>query len=164
MALVKLALSPDSSSYSVADGEDVIATKLDGGLSRYRLDILGASSKVSVKWICDRTQYKYLRAFYSVLINKGATPFIIDLILNDPLPVEHVAYFIPGSMALTNQQGCVYEVSAQLEVEPISVTDDDVIFAALYGEFGSNYETEFPAFEDMFDNLMNVQIPADLVL
>jgi len=164
MALSKFKLAPDNSSYSVTDGKEVIGVSLDGGAGRYRRDILGASSAVSVQWVCDRDEYRYLRTFYSALVDKGATPFLIDLILDNPLPVEHKAYFVPGSMVLTGQKGLSYYVSAQLEVEPVGVTDDDITFAALYGEFGSNYETEFPAFEDVFDNLMNVQIPADLVL
>lgn len=162
MALSKFKLAPDNSSYSVTDGKEVVSVALDGGAGRYRQDILGASSSVSVQWVCDRTEYRYLRAFYSAIADKGATPFLIDLILDDPLPVEHKAYFVPGSMVLTSQKGLSYYVSAQLEVEPVGVSEDDIVFAALYSEFESGYQTEFPAFEDVFDNLMNVQIPADI--
>lgn len=163
MALTKLALAPDNSSYSVTDGKEVVSVALDGGAGRYRHDILGASSFVSVQWVCDRTEYRYLRTFYSALVDKGATPFLIDLILDDPLPVEHKAYFVPGSMTLTGQKGLSYYVSAQLEVEPVGVSEDDISFALLFGELGSNWESEFPVLENEFDNIINVQIPADLV-
>lgn len=164
MTLSKLNLLPDNSSYSVTDGKEVVSVQLDGGAGRYRRDILGASSAVSVQWVCDRTEYRYLRTFYSALVGKGAIPFLIDLILDDPLPVEHKAYFVPGSMVLTGQMGMSYYVSANLEVEPVGVSDEDITFAVLYGEFGRDYQTKFLAFGDIFDNLMNVQIPGDLVL
>jgi hypothetical protein len=163
MALSKLRLAPDSSSYSVTDGKEVVSVALDGGAGRYRHDILGASSVVSVQWICDRNEYRYLRTFYSEIVDKGSLPFAIDLILDDPLPVEHKAYFIPGSMTLTGQRGLSYYVTAQLEVEPVGVSDDDLVFAALYSEFGDDYETKFVEFEDVLDELTNITIPADML-
>lgn len=162
--LTKLILPPNNSSYSVTDGKEVVSVALDGGAGRYRRDIIGASSAVSVQWVCDRGEYEYLRAFYRSLLGKGALPFLIDLILDDPLPVEHKAYFVPGSMVLTGQRGLSYYVSAQLEVEPAEVDDvAEADFAAIYSIFGSNWQTVFPPLEDDFNEIINIQLPADIV-
>lgn len=134
----KFIIPPDSSSYSVSDGKEVVAIQLDGGASRYRRDVIGATSTVSVSWILGREQYLYLRSFYRGLAGKGATPFLIDLILDDFELTEHKAYFVPGSVQLTGQKGLTYWVSAQLEVYP-NEDNDNGDFAAIYNEFGENW-------------------------
>lgn len=161
--LTKLVLAPDNSSYSVRDGKEVVSVALDGGAGRYRRDILGASSAVSVQWICDREEYHYLRSFYRALLGKGAKPFLIDLILDDPLPMEHKAYFVPGSMALTAQRGLAYYVSAELEVEPTDMDEEaELNFATMFSNFGPDWETVFPPIEDEFNTIVNTDLPAVL--
>ena len=134
----KFIITPDNSSYSVADGKEVIAVQLDGGAARYRRDIIGATSTVNVSWILGREQYLYLRSFYRGITGKGATPFLIDLILDDFELTEHKAYFIPGTMQLTGQKGLTHWVSAQLEVYP-NEDKDNGDFASIYEEFGENW-------------------------
>ena len=158
--LTKLILPPDSSSYSVTDGKEVVSVSLDGGAGKYRRDIIGASSAVSVQWVCDRKEYEYIRAFYRALLGKGSRPFLIDLILDDPLPVEHKAYFVPGSMTLTGQRGLSYDVSAQLEVEPSEIDESKQAYMALmYSSFGKDWEAVFPPIENELDILINVKFP-----
>lgn len=136
MAISKLIIPPDNSSYTVADGKEVVSTVLDGGAARYRRDILGATSTVSVTWILGRDEYKYLRSFYRGVTQKGALPFLIDLVLDSFELTEHKAYFLPGSMQLTGQKGLTHWVSAQLEVYPKEDIDNGD-FASVYSEFGN---------------------------
>ena len=136
MPMTKFILPPDNSAYSVTDGKEVVATQLDGGVARYRKDIVGATSTVNVSWILGRDEYKYLRSFYRGITSKGALPFLIDLILDEFELTEHKVYFIPGSMQLTGQKGLTYWVSAQLEVYPNEDTDNGD-FASVYSEFGN---------------------------
>lgn len=155
MALIKLKLAPDNSSYSVTDGKEVVSIALDGGAGRYRRDVLGASSAVSVQWVCNRGEFHYIRAFFRSITGKGAAPFVIDLILDDPLPVEHVAYFVPGSMTLTGQRGLSYYVSAQLEVEPLNINEDlEIDYVFLFNEFGSQFYQE-----DKLNEIVNILWP-----
>lgn len=133
----KLNILPDSASYSVTDGKEVIATQLDGGAARYRRDILGATSRVTCQWTVGQDVYRYLRAFYRSATTNGATPFLIDLILDDPTLTEHKAYFIPGTMQLRETVGHKYVLYAELEVIPDlpdAAFDDALIF--LYEEYG----------------------------
>ena len=160
MNLSKFVLPPDNSSYSVADGKEVVATQLDGGAARYRRDILGATSTVNAAWILGTNDYKYMRSFYRALTLKGAKPFLIDLILDEPTLTEHKAYFVPGSFQLTGQKGLTYWVSAQLEVYPAEINYDyEAAFAALYGEFGENWQAEFVVIENQLNQIINFEIP-----
>lgn len=163
MALTKLILPPDNSSYSVTDGREVLAVQLAGGASRYRRDILGATSKVSASWLLGPEPYRYLRAFYKAVTVSGSKPFLMDLILDEPTLTEHKVYFIPESLTLTGQKGLSYSVSAQLEVYPAEMDLDAAnLFASLYSELGPAWQTEFPTLEDQLNTLINIDIPGAL--
>lgn len=154
MAITKFIIPPDNSAYSATDGKEVVATQLDGGAARYRRDIIGATSTVSVSWILGRDEYKYLRSFYRGITGKGATPFLIDLILDECEPIEHKAYFIPGSMQLTAQKGLTYWASAQLEVYPNEDMDNGD-FAYIYNALGPNWASSL----DKLNIIVNTNWP-----
>jgi phage pi2 protein 07 len=151
MELVKFIIPPDSSAYSVSDGNEVVSTKLDGGASRYRRDMIGATSTVNVSWILGRDEFKYLRSFYRGITGKGAEPFLIDLILDDYELTEHVVHFVEGSMQLTSQKGLTYWVSAQLEVTPNEDLDNGG-FAYVYNEFGANWQYNLDQLQIIVNN------------
>lgn len=165
MALTKFVYIPDSSGYSVQDAAaDVIAIQLDGGASRYRRDRIGSNSNVSVRWTFDPEEYRYFRAFYRFLTEKGAKPFLIDLVLDTQFPEEHVAHFVPGSVRLQEQRGHAYFVTAELEVEPTLFEDEEaeLMMATLFSIYGDNYATAFPIMENQLDDIVNVQLPGVL--
>lgn len=140
MPLPKLALRPDSSGYSVQDGEDVIAVELDGGAARYIRDKWGSTSQVAATWTLVPIEHQYLRAFYNTTIQKGTLPFLCDLILDDPEPVEVVCRIVPKSMNLGGQQGWAYTSSCQLEVEPIMPDEElDNALTELYPLYGDDF-------------------------
>lgn len=163
MALTKFIYPPENSAYSVADGKEVVSTQLDGGAARYRRDIIGATSTVGVSWIFGPDEYKYLRSFYRAVTLKGSKPFRIDLILDEPELTEHKAYFIPGSMQLTAQKGLTYWASAQLEVYPAEIDyAAESAFVALFSEYGKDWESLFPIFENGFNTVINIDVPGRL--
>lgn len=128
----KLFLTPDNSSYDVSRNPEVLAVQLDGGASKMRRDILGASFLVNVVWILNPTQYNYINAFYRTSVAHGSVPFNIDLILDNITLTQYVVRFIPNSFKLTSQRGLAYTVSATLEVESVAdnATADNVIIDA----------------------------------
>lgn len=154
MAMAKFAIPPDNSQYSVTDGKEVVATQLDGGAARYRRDIIGATSSVNVTWILGTNDYKYLRSFYRGITEKGAKPFLIDLILDEFELTEYKAYFIPGSLQLTQQKGLAYWISAQLEVYPNEDTDNGN-FALMYNAMGRDWQK----LEDKLNSIVNEDWP-----
>lgn len=166
MPLLKFPFVPDSSGYSVEDAAaDVIAVKLDGGASRYRRDRIGSNSKVSVRWTFDPEEYRYFRAFYRLLTDKGAKPFLVDLVLDTEFPEEHTAHFVPGTVRLQEQKGHGYFVTAELEVEPTVYEDEaqEIQKALLFTLFGKDYASAFPPIEDQLNTVVNIELPGDLL-
>lgn len=133
--MTTLIIPPDSSSYAAARGDEVLSVKLDGGASKFRLDILNAAFLVDATWILDRDGYEYINAFYRTATGHGSLPFSVELILDTPLPVLYAeCHFVPGSLKLSAQSGFSYTVSAQIEVTPpinnTEEADDAAIIAA----------------------------------
>ncbi len=156
MTLPKLVLRPDTQGYSVQDGEDVIAIELDGGAGRYIRDKWGSTSRVAVTWTLLPMQHSYLRAFYNTTIQKGALPFLCDLILDDPEPIEHVCRIVPNTMSLGSQQGYAYISSCTFEVEPILAdTETDQALVMLYEQYGEDY----PTILNLLAELVNEDLP-----
>lgn len=156
----KFVIPPLQETYSVTDGNEVISVILDGGLSRSRADILNAASTVQVSWNFDREEYRYFRAFFSVISRKTAEPFLIDLYMNAPELTEHEAKFIPGTVSLSGQRGLEFTVSATLEVKPNA--DDfeyELSLVVIIGVYGD----EAPFFLNELEQLLNVQMPGSLV-
>lgn len=156
--MYKLVIPPNQSGYSVEVGQETISTKLDGGASRFRVDILNASSNVNCSWTVGPDNYEYLRRFYLVNVKNGNEPFLIDLILDSAIPTQYVARFIPGTWGLTGQQGHTYTVGCQLEIEAIEHDYDyDETLIMLISEYGS----EQAAYEvlNLLDKLVNHDLP-----
>lgn len=141
--MYKLVTPPDSSGYSVTPGSEVIGTKLDGGASRTRVDILNAASTVTCQWTVGPDEYEYLRMFYSLNVYNGGEQFLIDLILDSAALIEYKAKFIPDTWKLVSQSGLQYVVSCNLEIEAI-VQDYEYIQAIvmLVSQYGSMQEAK----------------------
>ena len=120
----KLLVNPTIASYSVRFGQNVIATRLEGGAARYRLDKIGSTHEVAVQWMLEAQAYDYLMAFYRTEMDYGSLPFTIALKSVDSAAlVEHTARLVPGTLSVTAFLGNVYQVSATLEVTPAAVVD-----------------------------------------
>lgn len=157
-----LDLVPNQEDYSVSYGNEVISTKLDGGASRYRRDIIGAASTVTVSWQLDDEDYQYLNAFYRSETENGSQPFLISLILDDALPTQRTAYFVPGSKTLNEVSGLTYYVSAELEVMPVQANSDyDIAIVMLRDNYGSTSNSY--AMFNAFEQLANVDLDTDNV-
>jgi hypothetical protein len=115
----RLLLRPNAEDYSQTEGSEVIAVKLDGGAGRYRLDKIGATREVTASWTMNPNQYRYWRAFWNTATQRGALPFLCDLVGEDGTgPIQHVCYFVPGSVGMPAQRGLTYTQTATLEVKP----------------------------------------------
>lgn len=135
----KLVIPPDQSGYAATYGSGVKRTELDGGLSRYRLDILNQSSLVNCSWTINREEYNYLVAFNRIYEKNGGDAFLIDLILDTQEPTEYIAHIVPGSFQLASQKGTGYTITAQLEVEASEHDYEyDQALIDIYGAYGSS--------------------------
>ena len=133
----KLLVNPLIGGYSVDFGDNTIATKLDGGASRYRLDKLGAAHQVKVQWLLETQGYDYLMAFYRTEIAYGSLPFTIDLKALDGAALgTYTARIQPGSLRLSGFLGTLYQVTATLEISPATYNEsaDEALIAGGPGQ------------------------------
>jgi hypothetical protein len=171
--LKKLIIPPDQNGYGFVDPEEVLMVRLEGGASKFRRDILNSNFRLNVQWTLNSAEYTYFRTFYNTIITRGSDPFLLDLYVDDGDNLtEHQCYFIPGSTGLKNQNGKSFIVSATLEVHPIArplqnnvaaknyqYAISEIDITNLYSFFGDYSQQQV----DIIDNLINVEIPADLV-
>jgi hypothetical protein len=139
MTLPKLNYLPEQSGYIYNNADNVLSFKLDGGLSKTRVDIVDSPAIVEVEWIFDLGEYQYFRAFFNSAINSGTNPFNIDLVLDQPFLQEFVAKFVANSISTTDVFGLSLRVIAQLEVLPVDNSDIDeivLLYAGDYSVFG----------------------------
>lgn len=129
--MIKLLLTPDQESYSVADGEDTISTKVGGGQPRVRRDLLNAESTVEVQWTLSPAEYQYIRAFYNYS-NRGADSFLLDLLVETETLREYVCRIKPGSWKLSSVKGSTFKVKCTLLV---ASNDDGLDYAAIVSGF-----------------------------
>lgn len=154
-----LNLCPTESRYSATrNTSGYLRVELDGGMGRYRKDILDPGTTVTCRWIVGQEHYNYLWAFYRVYCHK-MIPFHIDLILEEWGKVRVLANIIPDSFRLDGKQGQTYTVTAQLEVQAqqYNVQDDeDYIF--ILNELG----LDFRKWLERLWHTVNIDYPAAL--
>jgi len=133
MALATLLLAPDQDSYTIDDGDEIIATKVDGGPPKMRRNFLGSYYDVTVQWTLNPDQYQYLRAFYNY-VNKGADEFYLDLLLETGELRTHVCRFKAGTFKTQSVKGYSFRVKCTLEVAPNDEGLDYADIVSTYAE------------------------------
>ena len=147
---------PDSTGYVVQYPNDIVSSgPLDGGASRSRVDVIGATGRVDVQWTCNPTRYNYIQAFFRTTIENGVDPFFVDLIYGMADIETHMVKFVPGTFQLASQMGQTYVLKASLEVYPLDVdTSGDQTTVALYSAYGDNAS----AVLDLLATFVNTQL------
>lgn len=114
----KLALQAEASGYSAAGTPGALSATLDGPAGRYRADQEGAVQLLTLNWLLDAEEYRYMRAFYRTGTVFGSEPFLVDLLIHHGTVDEHTAKFIPGTMELVSISGEAFAVRAAAEAHP----------------------------------------------
>lgn len=155
-------LPPDQAGYTTSDNLSVVSTQLDGGMSRSRADIAGASSLVNVQWTTDKDGFHYTRIFYRAVAKEGAVPFYIPLYLDFEDVRVYLATFVPGSLKLASTQGLSFVLTAQLEVQQIPYDQSDLDFLEAYQAPGYTTITLYALLQESGD-LMTTEDGTTLV-
>ena len=134
MALTKLQLRPEQSTYVFNPAEDVVSVTVEGGASRSRRTVIGSHAIIDCTWTLNFADYQYLRAFYHSVGKQGSAPFLIDLLLDQPYLEEFEAKFVPDTFEMSEPIGLSFKQSAQLEVKPKNDTDYYDAIVLLYGD------------------------------
>ena len=159
MPLHKFTYNLPSDGYSVS-WEDVIDVQpVQGGSFRQRLDSLTTTAYVTLIWVLSLDEYENLIETYEVELKNGSLPFLIDLIVDAAELTEVQALFMPEMLKLDGLVGDQYQVSAQLEVNPIAY--DAEYYEAilmLFEEYGNDpYLISYIL--DLLEKLVNVDLP-----
>lgn len=156
----RLMLPPTEAGYTANFGGGVISQKLQGGASRFEVDVLGASHMLSLAWFTNRAGYQYLMAFYRLWQRNPSQPFIAQLIIDDHQLRDYQCHFMPDAMTLGGVQGLSYSVSAQIEARAITpdyAFDQSIVDAWESGIVGGVPELEQLVNVDLPDALENVE-------
>ena len=148
-----LVTPPDSTGYVVAYPNQIVSSgQLDGGSSRSRSDVIGATGRVDVQWTCNPLRNSYIQAFFRTTTTFGADPFYVDLVYGAAGIETHLVKFVPGTFQLASQAGYTYVLKASLEVYPLDAASyDDASLIPVYNSFGDNSITAL----DLLANLVN---------
>jgi hypothetical protein len=157
--MTKFTLIPDEATYGVRFQSGVIYVGLEGGVGRTRKDFDGASRIVDVSFFTNDLGYQYLVSFFETIIDQGAIPFEIDLLIDNNALEEYSAIMIPGSFSLDRSSGTSHTVSMQLEVEPQFVDDD---YNSSYFDLYSAYGDDTLNWLNTLEFLTNTTMPATL--
>lgn len=160
--MVRLEIPLSSDTYTVGKSADeLIRVQLDGGAGRYAKDLFGISDIVSCSFICPDSDFNYLKNFYNGSVATGES-FLMSLMIDGFELADYECRFMPNTFTVTGTRGLTTFVSATVEAirytEP-SVTDSDIW--ALISEFGRDYETQFPIYEDILNTIVNINLPSD---
>lgn len=117
MALEKLTLVPEQSGYKYNINHDVISIQLEGGLSRRRRDKANSASIIECEWVLQDFEYQYFMSFFHSAAKRGSSPFLIDLLLEQPYLEEQTCTFVEETLEVTNK-GLAFFVKADLESVP----------------------------------------------
>lgn len=122
---------PEKSSYVYNVNRDVVEVELDGGLSRRRRDIVGSASRIDCTFFLLPYEYQYFMAFYRNYLKRGAIPFKLELLLEQPY-LEKVTASIVANTLQMKQIGLNYEVQVQLETVPENNDNFDELVLFFY--------------------------------
>lgn len=156
----RLRLCPTQSGYSVQFGGGVIAQRLNGGASRFEVDVLGASHTVNVSWTTDQGGYQYLMAFHRLWQRNPSQPFLARLIIDDHQARDYECHFVPDTLVLSAKTGKSHTVTAQIEARAITPDhdfDQSIVDAWESGMGGGSLELEQLVNVDLPDALENVE-------
>jgi len=123
--LIDLPYAPEQSSYAYNKSDGIVTVTLDGGLSKSRKDVIGNASVINCEWVLNTTQFKEFMLFFNIIAQKGVRSFKAALILDKPVAETFDAKFVPGTLTSSAPNELQNYVSANLEVVPIELTDQE---------------------------------------
>jgi hypothetical protein len=126
----KIPFLPEQNSYGAVYSQDAIGVKLAGGGMRLRADQIGACSEISASWLLDPADETDFQSFWQFSTNRGTLPFLADLILDGPWPMQYMVRMVPGTYKVNQVKGLSLRVSMDLEVEPNEFTIATVSFSS----------------------------------
>lgn len=149
----RLKLCPTQAGYSVQFGNGVNSQQLNGGASRFEVDVLGASHTVNLSWTTGQAGYQYLMSFYRLWQRNPSQPFLARLIIDDHQMQDYDCHFVPATFMLSAKTGKAHTVTAQIEAK--AITPDYDFDQSIVDAWESGIVGGLPDLEQ----LVNVDLP-----
>lgn len=126
----KMPFRAEQDSYGGDFSKDAVAVKLAGGAMRIRADFTGMAQQVKVSFILNqKNDYATFMSFWTFSARRGTLPFLADLILESPLPMQYMCRMIPDTFRMSKVEGLSRRVSMELEVEQNPFTIATCLFS-----------------------------------
>lgn len=155
---------PLQASYAPSMTDGVIATELDGGAPRTRLDILGGPHNVQATWVLRRDKFNIWLAYWRQWERSGGVYYEMDLLIDSGDLERYQATFVPGSTSWT-ENGDVFTISAGLWVLPLAKyldqdTDPYLPYLELIELYNGDVDEMLRVF-NLLAKLVNVDLPSE---
>jgi hypothetical protein len=123
---------PERGGYSYSPGEGYIATKLKGGHTRIKKDVLEPSHIIQANWVLKETEYTEFMGFFHSTLQDASLPFLCELLGDLSILTTHKCRCIGGRPRLTANRGNAFYVAATLEVENNATYTGDIEFGPCF--------------------------------
>lgn len=159
---------PLQATYSVALNDGVIATELDGGAPRTRLDIMGRPRVVQATWVLRKEDFDLWLAYWRQWERSGGMYYEMDMIIDSGDPERYQATFVPGSTSWGSKNGSVFTITASLWVLPLpkyldEETDPYFPYLELIDAYNGDVQQLLYAL-NLLAQLVNVNLPSEEVV
>jgi hypothetical protein len=114
MATPLFEYSPVRDSYTFTPAYDIVQTKLDGGKSRQRQDVLNGTHTITPTWVLNRGEYTRFMGFFRERLMGATLQFRMNLLTDYAFVMPHVCTCVGGAPKLHQQSGDAYFVSGTL--------------------------------------------------
>jgi hypothetical protein len=156
---------PLQASYAVTMTDGVIATELDGGDPRTRLDILGGPRVVNATWVLRKDRFDIWQAYWRQWERSGGMYYEMDLLIDSGDLERYEATFIPGSTNWGSKNGEVFTVTASLWVRQLAKyldadTDPYLPYLDIIELYNGDIDEMFRVF-NLLAKLVNVDLPSE---
>jgi hypothetical protein len=109
---------PEQDGYRLRRGNESVSIRLDGGASRVRRDVVGASHTAECTWLLDHDEYTALTGFFRERLQSRTRLFRIPLLIDTAVTVNYLARPLDAPEELGSTRGRMHTVRATLEVIP----------------------------------------------
>jgi len=110
--------TPEQDGYRLRRGKEFVSIRLDGGRSRVRRDILGASHIATCTFVCTPEEYTALTGFLRETVRSRTELFRLPLLIDAPVAVNHLCCVLDDPEELARTRGYSHTVQVTLEVIP----------------------------------------------
>lgn len=127
----KIPFLSEQDGYSGEFSQDAVAVKLAGGAMRIRADFTGAASQTKLSFLLNQqSEYAEFMSFWQFSTRRGTLPFLADLIMECPFPMQYMCRMIPGTMRMSKVEGHSRRITMDVEVEQNPFTIATCLFSS----------------------------------